>query len=87
MRRCAVDEAGQTSGPPERCARKAIQVELRPDSTTATATVGRPRPEAARIAPGMDFELVGDFTEIQTIAAGRGIRDLLRLRRLYGKGY
>ena len=35
----------------------------------------------------MDFEIVGDFTDIETIAAGRRIRDLPRLRRLYGKGY
>jgi hypothetical protein len=35
----------------------------------------------------MDFELVGGITEIETIAAGRGIRDLARLRRLYGKGH
>ena len=35
----------------------------------------------------MDFDLVGDITSIETIAAGRGIRDLPRLRRLYGKGY
>lgn len=35
----------------------------------------------------MDFELVGDITDVETIAAGRGIRDLPRLRRLYGKGY
>lgn len=35
----------------------------------------------------VDFELVGDLTDIETIAAGRGIRDLARLRRLYGKGY
>jgi hypothetical protein len=35
----------------------------------------------------VDFELVGDLTEIETIASGRGIRDLPRLRRLYGKGY
>lgn len=34
----------------------------------------------------MDFELVGDLTDIETIAIGRGIRDLPRLRRLYGKG-
>ena len=34
----------------------------------------------------MDFELVGDLADIETIAAGRGIRDLPRLRRLYGKG-
>ena len=35
----------------------------------------------------VDFELVGDITDIETIAVGRGIRDLPRLRRLYGKGY
>lgn len=33
----------------------------------------------------MDFELVGDLNDIATIATGRGIRDLPRLRRLYGK--
>src|SRR5207253_11138727 len=35
----------------------------------------------------MDFELVGDITDVETIAAGHGIRALARLRRLYGKGY
>lgn len=35
----------------------------------------------------MDFDVVGDITDIETIAAGRGIRDLKRLRRLYGSGY
>ena len=35
----------------------------------------------------MDFELVGDITDVETIAAGRGIHDQPRLRRLYGKGY
>ena len=34
----------------------------------------------------MDFEIVGEITVIETIAAGRGIRDLRRLRRSYGKG-
>lgn len=34
----------------------------------------------------MDFEVVGDLTDIEPIAAGRSIRDLPRLRRLYGKG-
>jgi hypothetical protein len=33
-----------------------------------------------------DFEVVGDFTDIETIATGRGIRELPRLGRLYGKG-
>ena len=35
----------------------------------------------------MEFDLVGAITDVETIAAGRGIRDLARLRRLYGKGY
>jgi hypothetical protein len=35
----------------------------------------------------VDFELVGEIIDIETIAAGRGIRDLPRLRRLYGKGW
>jgi hypothetical protein len=34
----------------------------------------------------MDFELVGDLTDVETIAIGRQIRELPRLRRLYGKG-
>jgi hypothetical protein len=34
----------------------------------------------------MDFEVVGDLTDVETIAAGRSIRELPRLRRLYGKG-
>ncbi len=34
----------------------------------------------------MDFEIVGEITVVETIAAGRGIRDLRRLRRSYGKG-
>ena len=34
----------------------------------------------------MDFEIIGDITIIEIIAAGAGIRDLRRLRRVYGKG-
>jgi hypothetical protein len=34
----------------------------------------------------MPFEIVGDIAEIETIAAGSRIRDLPRLRRLYGRG-
>jgi len=34
----------------------------------------------------MDFEIVGEITIVETIAAGKGIRDLRRLRRSYGKG-
>lgn len=34
----------------------------------------------------MDFELVGELHHIETIAVGRSIGELPRLRRLYGKG-
>lgn len=33
-----------------------------------------------------DFELLSELSDIETIAVGTGIRDLPRLRRLYGKG-
>lgn len=33
-----------------------------------------------------DFEIVGDISAVDTIARGRGIRDLRTLQRLYGKG-
>ncbi len=32
----------------------------------------------------MDFEIVGEITGIETIARGRGIHELRRLRRVYG---
>jgi hypothetical protein len=34
----------------------------------------------------MPFEIVDEITQIQTIAVGTGIRELQRLRRLYGRG-
>ena len=34
----------------------------------------------------MPFEIVGEITQIETIATGKGIRDRQRLRRLYGRG-
>jgi hypothetical protein len=34
----------------------------------------------------MDFELVSDITDIETIAAGTGVRDRARLRKQYGRG-
>lgn len=34
----------------------------------------------------MDFEVLGDVADVETIATGRGIRELSRLRRLYGHG-
>lgn len=32
------------------------------------------------------FELVGKIDKVETIAVGGGIRDIARLRRIYGKG-
>ena len=34
----------------------------------------------------MDFEILSEIVEIDTIASGAGIRDLVRLRRRYGAG-
>ena len=35
---------------------------------------------------GMDFEIIGKITDIETIAAGSGIRERARLQKRYGKG-
>ncbi len=34
----------------------------------------------------MNFEIVGEITLVETIAAGTRIRDIKRLRKNYGKG-
>jgi hypothetical protein len=34
----------------------------------------------------MNFEIIGEITEIETIAIGSRIRDISRLRKMYGKG-
>lgn len=34
----------------------------------------------------MNFDIVGEITQIQTISVSRAIRDLVRLRKVYGKG-
>lgn len=34
----------------------------------------------------MPFTLVGPLTDVETIATGRGIRELPRLNKLHGKG-
>lgn len=34
----------------------------------------------------MNFEVLGAILKIETIARGRSIRDLPRLRRIYGRG-
>lgn len=34
----------------------------------------------------MSFEIIGEIADIEAIAVGSGIRDLPRLRKMYGKG-
>ena len=34
----------------------------------------------------MDFEILDRLRDVETIAAGRGIRELRRLQRAYGRG-
>lgn len=34
----------------------------------------------------MDFEIIGDITQAETFARGSGIRELSRLRKIYGLG-
>jgi hypothetical protein len=34
----------------------------------------------------MFFEIIGDLSEIETIASGRGIKEIARLRKVYGRG-
>jgi hypothetical protein len=34
----------------------------------------------------MHFEILGDISDIQTFATGSGIREIARLRRVYGRG-
>jgi hypothetical protein len=34
----------------------------------------------------MDFKIIGELAEVETIASGRGVRDRARLRRQYGAG-
>jgi hypothetical protein len=34
----------------------------------------------------MNFEILGDFSKVETIATGSGIRELARLRKRYGRG-
>ena len=34
----------------------------------------------------MHFRILGPLTAVETIATGRGIREIARLRRIYGRG-
>jgi hypothetical protein len=34
----------------------------------------------------MQFEILGEISDIETFATGSGIREIARLRRIYGRG-
>jgi len=34
----------------------------------------------------MDFEIIGQIRDIETIAVGRAVREVVRLRKRYGRG-
>ena len=34
----------------------------------------------------MHFEILGDISNVETFAAGSGIREIARLRKVYGRG-
>ena len=34
----------------------------------------------------MDFDIIGEISEIETMAKGPGIREINRLRKIYGNG-
>jgi hypothetical protein len=34
----------------------------------------------------MAFEILGEISDVETFAAGSGIREIARLRRIYGRG-
>jgi hypothetical protein len=34
----------------------------------------------------MHFEIVGEISEVETFATGSGIREVARLRKIYGRG-
>lgn len=34
----------------------------------------------------MYFEILGEISQVETFAAGSGIREIARLRKLYGRG-
>jgi hypothetical protein len=34
----------------------------------------------------MEFEVLGEISQVETFAAGSGIREIARLRRFYGRG-
>jgi hypothetical protein len=51
----------------------------------ASRSVAIDRSEGARQALAMRFEILGEISGIETFAAGSGIREIARLRRIYGR--
>lgn len=45
-----------------------------------------PRDAGDGTIPGMYFEIIGQIRNVETIAAGRGIRTLAQVRKRYGRG-
>ena len=43
----------------------------------------RPDPDTIRV---MHFEILGEISNIETFATGSGIREIVRLRKAYGRG-
>ncbi len=43
-------------------------------------------PRPGIIMAAMDFEIVGDITDVETFAVGASIREMSRLRRDHGSG-
>ena len=35
----------------------------------------------------MSFEIIGKITQIETFAVGKGIRELIQLKKIYGQGH
>jgi hypothetical protein len=44
------------------------------------------RSEGVRQVIAMRFEILGEISGIETFASGSGIREIARLRRIYGRG-
>jgi hypothetical protein len=42
--------------------------------------------DVRREGPAVSFEIIGEITQVETIASGTGIREIARLRRRYGRG-
>jgi hypothetical protein len=52
----------------------------------STRSVAIDPSEGARQALAMRFEILGEISGIETFATGSGIREIARLRRIYGRG-